>query len=212
VRYEQRYGARMNSRDRWNERYAQPDRRWMPETPSEWLVAHEALLHGGGRALDVACGDGRNALYLAQLGYMVEAIDVSDVAIAALSAAVEARGLTMTITPRVMDLEREPLPAGPYDVIVMTNFLLRDLYAPLQQALAPGGLLVFETLARCHVDELGHSFNPDYLLEPGELPRAFAGLEVVEHHEGVAQRSGHPRGVAGIVARKPLVRDGAAAR
>ena len=39
------YGARMSSRDRWNERYAQPGRRWMPETPSEWLVAHERLLH-----------------------------------------------------------------------------------------------------------------------------------------------------------------------
>ena len=206
------YVSRMGSRDRWNERYAQPDRRWMPETPSEWLVAHEALLHGGGRALDVACGDGRNALYLAQLGYMVEAIDVSDVAIGALRGAVAARGLTMTITPRVVDLEREPLPAGPYDVIVMTNFLQRDLYEPLQDALAPGGLLIFETLARCHVDELGHSFNPEYLLAPGELQRAFARLEVVDQHEGVAQRSGHPRGVAGIVARRPADRSGAAAR
>ncbi|MDP1850166.1 MAG: methyltransferase domain-containing protein [Solirubrobacteraceae bacterium] len=196
----------MSSRDRWNERYAQPGRRWMPETPSEWLVAHERLLHGGGRALDVACGDGRNTLYLAQLGYMVEAIDVSDVAIDALRATVEARGLTMAITVGVVDLEREPLPAGPYDVIVMTNFLLRDLYEPLQDALTPGGLLVFETLARCHVDELGHSFNPDYLVAPGELAQAFARLEVVDQHEGVAQRSGHARGVAGIVARKPADR------
>ena len=200
------YGARMDSRDRWNERYAQPGRRWMPETPSEWLVEHERLLHGGGRALDVACGDGRNALYLAQLGYMVEAIDVSDVAIDALRATVAARGLTMAITVGVVDLERESLPAGPYDVIVMTNFLLRDLYEPLQDALTPGGLLVFETLARCHVDELGHSFNPDYLVAPGELAQAFARLEVVDQHEGVAQRSGHPRGVAGIVARKPADR------
>jgi SAM-dependent methyltransferase len=206
------YGARMNSRDRWNERYARPDRPWLPETPSEWLVAHEGLLDGGGRALDVACGDGRNALYLAQLGYMVDAIDVSDVAIDALRAAVEARGLTMTITPRVVDLEHEPLPAGPYDVIVMANFLQRDLHEPLQDALAPGGLLVFETLARCHVDELGHSFNPEYLVAPGELPRAFGRLEVVDHHEGVAERSGQPRGVAGIVARKPSDGGGATAR
>jgi tellurite methyltransferase len=206
------YGARMDSRDRWNERYAQPDRRWMPETPSEWLVEHAGLLHGGGRALDVACGDGRNALYLAQLGYMVDAIDVSDVAIDALRATAEARGLTMTIVPQVVDLEREPLPPGPYDAIVMTNFLQRDLYGPLQDALAPGGLLVFETLARCHVDELGHSFNPAYLLAAGELPRAFGRLEVVDHHEGVAQRSGQPRGVAGIVARKPADDGGASAR
>jgi SAM-dependent methyltransferase len=192
----------MDARDRWNERYAQADRQWLPERPAEWLVEHEALLTGGGRALDVACGDGRNALYLAQLGYMVDAIDVSDVAIDAVRATVRARGLTMTITACVVDLEREPLPAGPYDVIVMLNFLQRDLFTPLAQALAPGGLLLFETLARSHVDELGHSFNPDYLVEPGELLQAFGGLEVVDHHEGVAQRSGSPRGVAGIVARR----------
>ena len=194
----------MDARNRWNERYAQADREWLPETPSEWLVEHEALLAGGGRALDVACGDGRNALYLAQLGYMVDAIDVSDVAVDAVRATVQARGLTMTIVPRVVDLEREPLPAGPYDVIVMLNFLQRDLFAPLARALAPGGLLLFETLARSHVDELGHSFNPDYLVEPGELLRAFGELEVVDHHEGVVQRSGGARGVAGIVVRKPL--------
>ncbi|HEV2774141.1 MAG TPA: methyltransferase domain-containing protein [Solirubrobacteraceae bacterium] len=202
----------MEARDRWNERYAQPGRPWMPEEPSEWLVGHSSLLAGGGRALDVACGDGRNALYLAQLGYMVDAIDVSDVAVDALRAATEARGLTMTITPRVVDLEREPLPTGPYDVIVVTNFLQRDLFEPLQDALAPGGLLVFETLARCHVDELGHSFNPAYLVAPGELAGAFGRLEVVDHHEGVAERSGQPRGVAGIVARKPSIGGGAPAR
>jgi len=197
------YGARMDSRDRWNERYAQPDREWMPETPAEWLVEHEGRLAGGGRALDVACGDGRNALYLAQLGYMVDAIDVSDVAIDALRVTTEARGLTMTIAPRFVDLEREPLPAGPYDVIVVMNFLQRDLFEPLQDALTPGGLLLFETLAQAHVDELGNDLHPAYRVEPGELLRAFARLEVVAHHEGVAQRSGGPRGVAGIVARAP---------
>lgn len=137
---------------------------------------------------------------------MVDAIDVSDVAIDALRAETEARGLTTTITVGVVDLEREPLPPGPYDVIVMTNFLQRDLFEPLQDALAAGGLLVFETLARADVDELGHSFNPAYLVERGELPRAFARLEIVDHHEGVSQRSGGPRGVAGIVARKPADR------
>ncbi len=194
----------MSARDRWNERYAEPEREWMPESPAEWLAEHAGLLPGGGRALDVACGDGRNALYLAQLGYMVDAIDVSDVAIEALRTQTRARGLSMTIAPRVVDLEREPLPVGPYDVIVMMNFLQRDLFGPLQQALAPGGLLVFETLARCHVDELGHSFNPAYLLAPGELRAVFADLEIVAHHEGVAQRSGGARGVAGIVARRPV--------
>ncbi len=173
------------------------------ESPAEWLVEHAALLRGGGRALDVACGDGRNALYLAQLGYMVDAIDVSDVAIGALRRAVQQRGLAMTIAPRVVDLEREPLPAGPYDVIVTLNFLQRDLFGPLQDALAPGGLLLYETLGQAHVDELGNDFNPDFLVAPGELLAAFDGLEVVAQREGVVERSGAPRGVASLVARRP---------
>ena len=87
-----RYGAAMGTRERWNERYADGGLEPFPDAPAEWLVAHEALLPGGGRALDVACGDGRNAVYLAQLGYMVDAIDVSDVAIGALRAAASSAG------------------------------------------------------------------------------------------------------------------------
>ncbi|HWC26032.1 MAG TPA: methyltransferase domain-containing protein, partial [Solirubrobacteraceae bacterium] len=169
---------------------------------AEWLVEHRDLLAGGGRARDVACGDGRNARYLAQLGYEVDAIDVSDVVIDALATAARARGLA--IAPRVVDLEHEPLPPGPYDVIVTMHYLQRDLFGPLQDALAPGGLLFYETLTQAHVDELGRSFNPAYLLEPGELLRAFPRLEVVAHHEGVVERAGGRRGVGSLVARRPL--------
>ncbi len=190
----------MSAGERWNERYTQ-DFRPFPDAPAPWLVAHRALLTGGGRALDVACGDGRNALYLARHGYEVEAIDAADVAIDALRTAARERDLA--ITPLVVDLEREPLPAGPYDVIVTMNFLQRDLFGPLQDALAPGGLLLYETLGQAHVTQLGRSFNPAYLLDEGELLRAFGGLELVDHFEGVAERGGGPRGVGAIVARRP---------
>jgi SAM-dependent methyltransferase len=193
----------MEAGERWNERYAQGFEPF-PEAPAPWLVQHGDLLTGGGRALDVACGDGRNALYLAQRGYEVDAIDASDVAIGALRAAAVERGLA--VAPRVVDLEREPLPAGPYDVIVTTNFLQRDLFGPMQDALAPGGLLIYETLAQAHVDELGRSFNPAYLLEDGELLRAFGGLEVIDHVDGVVERPGGARGVGAIVARRPASR------
>ena len=193
-----RYGEAMEAAERWNARYSQGFEPF-PDRPSEWLVEHRALLGGHGRALDVACGDGRDAAYLARLGYDVEAIDASDVAIDALRAAACERGLA--VAAYVVDLEREPLPAGPYDVIVTMNFLQRDLFGPLQAALAPGGLLFYETLGASHVEELGRSFNPDYLLERGELLHAFGALEVVAHHEGVVQRAGGPRGVESIVAR-----------
>jgi tellurite methyltransferase len=195
-----RYGARMSASDRWNERYTQGFQPF-PQAPARWLVEHRELLGGGGRALDVACGDGRNALYLAQRGYEVDAIDASDVAIDALRAAARERDLA--IYPRVVDLEREPLPAGPYDVIVTMNFLQRDLFGALQDALAPGGLLFYETFGQAHVTQLGRSFNPAYLLEEGELLRAFCDLEVIDHFDGVAERSGDPRGVGAVVARRP---------
>jgi tellurite methyltransferase len=196
-----RYGAAMGAGERWNERYAREGLEPFPDAPAQWLVEYRDLLTGSGRALDVACGDGRNALYLAQLGYEVDAIDASDVAIDALRAAAQERELA--ITPRVVDLEREPLPPGPYDAIVTLNFLQRELFGALQEALAPGGLLFYETLAPAHVEELGHSFNPAFLLEHGELLRAFPRLEVVAHHEGVVERSGGPRGVGSLVARRP---------
>jgi len=195
-----RYGAGMAAGDRWNERYAESFEPF-PDAPAPWLVEHGDLLTGPGRALDVACGDGRNALYLARRGYTVDAIDASSVAIGALRSAARERDLA--IRPRVVDLEREPLPDGPYDVIVTLNFLRRDLFGALQEALAPGGLLLYETLGQAHVAQLGRSFNPAYLLEDGELLRAFDRLEVVDHFEGVAERSGGPRGVGSLVARRP---------
>ena len=195
-----RYGASMRAGERWNKRYTQGFEPF-PALPAPWLVEHRELLTGGGRGLDVACGDGRDALYLARHGYEVDAIDASDVAIDALRSAAQERGLA--IAPAVVDLEREPLPGGPYDVIVTMNFLQRDLFGALKDALAPGGLLFYETLGQAHVVQLGRSFNPAYLLEEGELLRAFGDLEVVDHFEGVAERSGGERGVQGIVARRP---------
>lgn len=190
----------MAAGERWNERYAQGFEPF-PDAPAPWLVEHRDLLNGPGRALDVACGDGRNALYLARRGFVVDAIDASSVAVEALRAAALQRELA--VRPRVVDLERQSLPGGPYDVVVTLNFLQRDLFGALQDALAPGGLLLYETLGPAHVAQLGRSFNPAYLLEDGELLRAFARLEVVDHFEGVAERSGGPRGVGSLVARRP---------
>ena len=89
-----------------------------------------------------------------------------------------------------------------YDVLVSFNYLQRDLFGQLERALRPGGLLVFETFGRAHIDELGKQFNPAYVLERNELLRAFPGLHVVHYREGVADRAGAPRGVAGIVVQR----------
>ena len=124
---------------------------------------------------------------------------MSDVAIAALRAAAAERGLR--VDARVADLEHDALPGG-YDVVVCMSYLQRDLFGALRGALSPGGLLLYETFARAHVEELGRQFNPAYVLERNELLRAFAALHVRHYREGVAERGGEQRGVASIVAQR----------
>jgi 2-polyprenyl-3-methyl-5-hydroxy-6-metoxy-1,4-benzoquinol methylase len=192
-----------DAREKWNRRYREPGFSPFPDAPGEWLVEHRELLErrGGGRALDVACGDGRNSRYLAELGFSVVAADVSDVAVDALATAARERGLP--VAARVVDLEAESLPAGEYDVIVNLNFLQRDLFGALEAGLRPGGLLVFETFAPAHVEELGKRLRTRFVLEPNELLRAFPGLLVRHYREGVAVRGGERRGVASLVAERP---------
>lgn len=205
ARHESRYGAPVDAREpsareRWNTRRCAGGFEPFPDTPADWLVEHGALLGSGGRALDVACGDGRNALYLARLGFDVDAIDISDVAIDALSAAAQERSLP--VHPRVVDLEREAPAAGEYDVVVNFYFLQRDLFEALERALRPGGWLVFETFARAHVDELGRDMNEAYVLGDNELLRAFGRLRVRRYREGVVEGGGGARGVASLVAQR----------
>ena len=190
-----------SARERWNERRSRDRFEPFPDAPSDWLVEHGSLLGGGGRALDVACGDGRNALYLARLGFEVDAVDVSDVTIDALRAAAPERA--PAVHPRVVDLEREPLAEGEYDVVVSFNYLQRDLFGALERALRPGGWLVVETFSRAHIDELGKRMNPAYVLDDNELLRSFPGLRVRRYREEVVERAGGASGVASLVARRP---------
>lgn len=198
--------ARAPARERWNARYGGAGFQAFPPQPAQWLDEHRELLvelatgEGVRRALDVACGDGRNARYLAELGFAVDAVDVSDVAIEALLAAAAKTGLA--VAARVADLERDALPVACYDVVVCTNYLQRDLFGQLEAALRPGGLLVYETFSRAHVEELGRSFDPAYVLGDNELLRAFAGLHVRHYREGVVERRGGPRGLASLVAQR----------
>jgi SAM-dependent methyltransferase len=198
--------GRAPARERWNERYGAPGFEAFPDAPAPWLVEHRPLLdelrgaRADPRALDVACGDGRNSRYLAELGFAVDAVDVSDVAVEALRAATADAGLA--VRAKVVDLEHEPLPEREYDVVVCMSYLQRDLFAALRRALRPGGVLLYETFSRAHVEELGKPFNPAYVLERNELLHAFAELHVRHYREGIAERGGDTRGVASLVAQR----------
>ncbi|HWF35101.1 MAG TPA: class I SAM-dependent methyltransferase [Solirubrobacteraceae bacterium] len=189
------------ARERWNLRYAERGLTPFPDRPAPWLEENRELLAGRrGLALDVACGDGRNARYLAELGFAVDAVDVSDVAVAALRDAAAELGLD--VDARRMDLEAEPLPVARYDVVVQFNYLQRDLFGALAGALTPGGILIVETVSREHVEELGNSFDPRFVLGDNELLHAFPDLRIRQYREGVIERSGRLRGVAGLVAER----------
>jgi SAM-dependent methyltransferase len=132
----------------------------------------------GGRALDLACGRGRNALYLASLGLHVLAVDRDVDALEPL------RGHKGVI-PLKADLEGGawPLPGLRFDAVVVTRYLHRPILADVVAAVDEGGLLLYETFMRGQ-EALGKPTNPDFLLEPGELLRACAGLKVVAFEEG----------------------------
>jgi SAM-dependent methyltransferase len=164
--------------------------------PTPWLVAHQALLPGRGEALDVACGRGRNALWLAERGLDVHAVDRDAEAIDAVRREANARHLP--IVAGVCDLEAPGVSLGRarYDVIVVVHYLHRPLRPALIEALRPGGLLIYETFTRDQALR-GKPTNPDFLLEKGELRRLVAPLTVLDYREGEFEG----RDVASVVAR-----------
>ncbi len=151
------------------------------------------------RALDLACGTGRNALWLAEHGWTVTAVDAAPSAIAILKDRATQRSLT--IDTRVADLTRSEFPIAPaaWDLIAMCYYLQRDLFEPAKQGIAPGGLL----LAIVHVTEPGEEPTAHRLC-PGELAGYLAGWEIIHYYEGKPDDPAHQRSVAEIVARRPL--------
>lgn len=144
--------------------------------PSDWLLRWSHLLPPGGTVLDLACGGGRHARWLAARGFRVTAVDRDAEAVAPL------RPLAEVI---VAEIEGGPWPlAGrAFDAVVVTNYLWRPLWPAIGSAVAPGGWLIYETFAAGH-EKLGRPSRPDFLLQPGELLRACGALEVVAYEHG----------------------------
>ena len=144
--------------------------------PSAWVRRFAPLVRPAGSVLDVACGSGRHVRWLAQSGFAVTGVDRDAQALAPL------QGLAEIV---LADLEASPWPfAGRrFDGIVVTNYLWRPLWPVLRGALAAGGVLIYETFA--HGQHLiGKPSRPEFLLQAGELLRAFEGLRVVAFEDG----------------------------
>lgn len=170
--------------ERWDRKYAAGEGPAHFE-PRRFLIHHRHLLTGG-RALDVACGFGGNALYLAARDYQVHAVDASRVALDQARAEAVRRGLQIGFFQA--DLTRWSVPQEHYDLIAVFYYLNRDLMPQLAAGLRPGGLL-FQANRNRQFLTIRPGFNPDFLLKPGELRRLAlqAGLEVLLCSDGTPE-------------------------
>jgi 2-polyprenyl-3-methyl-5-hydroxy-6-metoxy-1,4-benzoquinol methylase len=174
-----------SDRERWDRKYAAGEGPAHFE-PKALLTQHRRLLSGG-RALDVACGFGGNALYLASLGYQVEAVDASGFALSQAQAEAQRRGLRIGFVQA--DLSHWQLPLARYDLIVVFYYLNRALMPHVAAAMRPSGLL-FQANRNVRLLEERPKFDPDYLLQAGELYllARSAGLEVIHYTDGAPDK------------------------
>lgn len=153
------------------------------QAPSPWVCRFAPLIAASGRVLDLACGSGRHARYLAGLGYSVVALDWD----AAIMASLAATTANQSVELRLADVEGGPWPFGAaeFDGIVVTNYLHRPLFPHLIESLRPGGVLIYETFALGN-ERYGKPSNPAFLLAPNELLESVRpALSVVAFEQGL---------------------------
>lgn len=190
-----------DDRARWDERYRIGD--WADiDEPATILEDAQAWLKPPGLVLDVACGAGRNSLYLARRGFTVIAVDISSEGLQRLVHRSQEEHLD--IQPVHADLERFALPPATFDVIVNSRFLLRSLFPEFRAALKQGGLLLIETFNVDEIEVLGGDIRRAFALERGELEREFGDFEFLLYEEGVFEQREGARGLARMIARKRL--------
>jgi SAM-dependent methyltransferase len=151
---------------------------------SAWVRRFAPLIKAGGRVLDLACGTGRHACFLASRGHAVVAVDRDIAALELLRRATSTPQLKSsaagTVETLQCDLESSPwpFPAASFDAIVVSNYLHRPLFTPILAAMRPHGVLIYETFAEGH-EKLGRPRNPSFLLRRDELLQLIPGNWIV---------------------------------
>lgn len=162
---------------KWDTKYLKTPKLLQKRDPSSKLVNFLEDVSGT-HALDVACGNGRNSLYLAKMGFFIDALDISSIALESL----ESHNIA-NIHTQLVDLEEYMPIMFNYDLIIMTNYLNRELIPSLGLALKQNGILIIETYMH-HKDNEKPNSNPDFLLQEGELKTFFdEEYEVLEYDE-----------------------------
>ena len=170
---------------KWNERYREEEL-LHGDLPSRFLAEQLPAimaLTDGRRALDLACGEGRNSLFLAHHGFTVTGVDIAEVALAKARRRAEQAGQAIELVAGDLD---QYVFKGSYDLIIICNFLDRPLFPAAVAALRPGGLLLVDTIF--NAPGAPPTSNPAFLAQPGELPDLFAGLpgELLHYEERTA--------------------------
>ncbi|MCU0560551.1 MAG: class I SAM-dependent methyltransferase [Desulfobacterales bacterium] len=181
-----------SDRLKWNERYRRQEH---PGAPAA-VVREFARLAPGRRALDIAAGNGRHALYLAGQGFRVDAVDIADAGLSLFA------GRHPAVRIICADLELFDIPAARYDLIVDVLYLNRRLFPQICEGLAPGGILIFETLVAAPGSAAEEGHCRDYLLRENELLHAFLSLNVIYYREGGETGREGERVMAALVAVK----------
>ncbi len=189
-----------DARERWDRRYA--ERKGFDCRDPRAIVVEAAKLSGRQRksddALDLACGRGRNSIYLARAGWNVTAVDISQVALDDLAEIPAHPGRIRTVLADLEAGEFQIEPAS-YDLIVDTFYLQRDLFPSIRKGLRSGGLFAAEIPME---DATASLIDPGYLMKPAELRALFDGWTIDLYQE--VKSGEHQRNVARLIARNPI--------
>ncbi len=184
----------------WDERYRRGEHATREPTP---LLRSAIENLTPGRALDIACGIGRHAIFLAERGWHVTAVDSSRVGIEILQERAREAGVTLEARVADFELGEFQIEPGAYDLIGVFYYLQRDLFPQIRAGLKAGGSVV----AAIHLNDnkpAARPSNPAFLLEPGELREFFRDWETDYYHEGASDEGGHHHDTAYLISHKPL--------
>jgi len=184
---------------RWDKQHAESTGETQPASFLRQVFTTNAWQLSRGRALDIACGKGRNSLYLAELGFEVAAMDISTVALD--EARTRAQSKQLRIDWRQTDLEVVQLEEAAFELVVNFNYLQRSLIPQIERAVKVGGYIIFETYL-IDQKEIGQPKNPDYLLGHNELLEYFRDFRVLYYREGKFTEGDDASYRAGILAQR----------
>ena len=176
-------------RFKWNEKY----RKHPHPADVAGVVKRFYHLAPGKKALDIAAGTGRHAIFLARKGFLVDSVDISEVGLS------EFAGKYPNINAICADLDEFEIPAGRYDLIVNVKFLNHQLFPYIQEGLKPGGVLIFHSLLEPDDIKSTSEHCRDYLLRTNELLHVFLGIWIIYYRETVDPETGDSDRTATLV-------------